>query len=73
MKPYYYVYRYGTAPLVRHTTLLSAINESERLAAKHQGVVFEVLQAMAICQLHKPVNTFYMDGVNPPVSAEDAF
>jgi hypothetical protein len=72
MKPYYYVYRYGKKmPIVRHQTLLSAVNEAERLAAQHLGEPFEVLQVVAISQVHKPVSTFYMDGVSQPESAED--
>lgn len=66
MKPYYYVYRFGTpAPKVRHETLASAQAEAERLAAFHPGAAFEILKAVGISQIVKPTTTFWMDGERP--------
>jgi hypothetical protein len=66
MKPYYYVYRYGNAPVKRHASLAEAQAEAERLAAKNPGVAFEILKAVGISQVIKPARTFWMDGENPP-------
>lgn len=65
MKPYYYVYRFGGSPIVRHTTLAEAQAEAERLAEKHPDVAFEILKAIAISRVKKPSATFWMDGEEP--------
>ncbi len=45
MKPYYYVYRYGSnPPQIRHITLRAARNEAMRLAEQHPGAHFEILK-----------------------------
>jgi hypothetical protein len=51
---------------VRHDTAQKAMNEAERLAAKHPGQAFEVLKCVAISQTQK-ASTFWMDGEDPPV------
>jgi hypothetical protein len=66
MKPYYYVYRFNNAPIVRHASLAKAQAEAERLAAKNPGVDFEILKAIAISRVKKPSATFWMDGEYPP-------
>jgi hypothetical protein len=66
MKPYYYVYRYqSAAPVFRHATLEAAQAEAERLATKHPGMEFEILQAVAVSRIHGPASTFFMDGEWP--------
>jgi hypothetical protein len=65
MKPYYYVYRYGHGmPTVRHATLKEAQAEAERLAKRHQGIQFEILEFKGISSLHDSI-TFWVDGVDP--------
>lgn len=63
MKPYYYVYNpSGSRPTYRHASLESAVAESERLAALHPAVSFEVLQCVAISSSPKPkASTFFLD------------
>lgn len=66
MSPYFYVYRPGTAgPKVKHDTVAQAVAEAERLAAKHPGLTFEILQILAITSTPK-VHTFWIDGITPP-------
>jgi hypothetical protein len=63
---YWYVYRHGnSAPRVRHSSLKAAVAEAERLAVKHPGAVFEILQAVAVSQVTGPASTRYMSGVIP--------
>jgi hypothetical protein len=65
MKPYYYVYRYGYGmPTARHKTLKEAQAEAERLAKKHQGFPFEILEFKGLSSLHESI-TFWVDGVDP--------
>jgi len=65
MKPYYYIYRPGySQPTVKHSSLNKAQEESLRLAAKHPGAQFEILQCVAITMTTTP-RTFWMDGVDP--------
>jgi hypothetical protein len=65
MKPYYYVYRYGYGmPTKRHKTLKEAQAEAERLAKKHQGFPFEILEFKGLSSLHESI-TFWADGVDP--------
>jgi hypothetical protein len=64
MKPYYYVYRYGYGmPTARHKTLKDAQAEAERLAKKHQGFQFEILELKGLSSLHNSI-TFWADGVD---------
>lgn len=63
MKPYYYVFnrtRDG-APTYRHYDQLAAVQEAERLAAKHPGQEFEVCKVVALSKTHT-VSTLWMDG-----------
>jgi hypothetical protein len=65
MKPYYYVYRYGHGmPTVRHATLKEAQAEAERLAKRHQGFQFEILEFKGISSFHDSI-TFWVDGSGP--------
>jgi hypothetical protein len=65
MKPYYYVQRVGhSAAVARHSTPTLAAKEAERLAAKHPGDTFEVLQCVAVTRCAQP-STFWMDGHSP--------
>ena len=66
MKSYYYVNRAGCVnPAVKHATLELAVAESKRLAAKHPGVAFEILQCLGISQTVS-VNTFWLDAPETP-------
>lgn len=67
MKPYFYVYRHlgDDGPTVRHPTLEAAVKESERLAQKHPGQSFEILQCIGITRV-QAAQTFWMSGVTPP-------
>jgi hypothetical protein len=68
METFFYVYRKTnnnslapmvgvTIPSVKHATISEAITEAERLAAKHPGDSFEVLQCVAISQIPAPKPT----------------
>lgn len=49
MKPYYYIFKSnGYPPSRRHDTLESAEDEAKRLAEKHVGQAFEILQCIGI-------------------------
>ena len=66
MKPYYYIFRVGGGhPRIKHPTLESAHAEAMRLAAKHPGDSFEILQCLATTRTINP-QTLWMDGVIPP-------
>jgi len=66
MKPYYYVARVGgSPPTVKHDTLELARGEAMRLAAKHPGESFEILQCMGVARCSEP-SVFWVDGVTPP-------
>lgn len=65
MKPYYYVYNHGNkAPRIRHATLKEAQEEAERLAVKHPGLCFEILQCVGFSSTSK-ASTFWADGCGP--------
>jgi hypothetical protein len=69
MKPYYYVQRVGhQAAVVRHTTPVLAAKEAERLASKHPGETFEVLQCIAITRCTQ-LSTTWMDDCDPNPTA----
>jgi hypothetical protein len=51
-------------PTVRHATLKEAQAEAERLAKKHQGFPFEILEFKGLSSLHESI-TFWVDGVDP--------
>jgi hypothetical protein len=51
-------------PTVRHATLKEAQAEAERLAKKHQGFQFEILEFKGLSSLHDSI-TFWVDGVDP--------
>jgi hypothetical protein len=70
MKPYYYVYRVGgQGPTRHHKTLNAAQAESERLAQKHPGGVFEILQCLGYSQT-QTASTFWVDGVSPETESK---
>jgi len=66
MKPYYYVLNktQKIAPTYQHKTLEEATTEAERLAEKHPGTAFEILQCIGVSSVPK-ASTFWMDGVYP--------
>lgn len=65
MTPYYYVYRWAHGqPIQRHTKLTDAVIEAERLAQKHPGETFEILECVAMSKIN-PSCTFWMDGKTP--------
>mgnify|MGYP000353797613 CR=1 FL=1 len=62
MKAYYYVFNsLRGSPTCKHPTRELAALEAERLAAKHPGEAFEILQCLGISQVVKPVSTFWLD------------
>ena len=64
MKPHYYVLNKNHgAPTYQHKTLAEAITEAERLAEKHPGASFEILQCLGMSSVPK-ASTFWMDGVD---------
>jgi hypothetical protein len=67
MKTYYYVYRPGTlGHRVKHDSLAAAEAEAKRLAVKHPGAVFEILQCLGIASTPVPApSTFWLDGCEP--------
>ena len=75
MKPHYYVANLETFTLgEKHKTLAEATTEAERLAEKHPGTAFEILQCLGVSSVPK-ASTFWMDGVDPksePINALDA-
>ena len=70
MKPYYYVLNktQKIAPTYQHKTLEDATTEAERLAEKHPGTAFEILQCLGVSSVPK-ASTFWMDGVYPKPEA----
>lgn len=70
MKPYYYVLNktQKIAPTYQHKTLEDATTEAERLAEKHPGTAFEILQCLGVSSVPK-ASTFWMDGVDPKSEA----
>lgn len=65
MKPYYYVLnKTHGAPTFQHKTLEEATTEAERLAEKHPGTAFEILQCLGVSSVPK-ASTFWMDGAEP--------
>jgi len=61
MKRYYYVYNPNQKlPTVAHPESLSAVIEAERLAMKHPGQQFEILECIAIARVNKAI-TFWLD------------
>jgi len=66
MKPYYYVLNktQKIAPTYQHKTLEEATTEAERLAEKHPGTAFEILQCLGVSSVPK-ASTFWMDGADP--------
>lgn len=70
MKPYYYVLNktQKIAPAFQHKTLEEATTEAERLAEKHPGTAFEILQCLGVSSVPK-ASTFWMDGVDPKPEA----
>ena len=70
MKTYYYVYKVGgNAPKYKHKTRLKAQTEAERLAVKHSGDHFEILECIGVSSVPAPkASTFWMDGQLPPES-----
>jgi hypothetical protein len=63
MTPYYYIHRPGTpGPTVKHPTRAAAQTEAERLATKHPGVTFEILQCIGHSSTPVPTaTTFWLD------------
>jgi hypothetical protein len=63
MTPYYYIHRPGTpGPTVKHPTRAAAQTEAQRLAAKHPGVTFEILQCVGLSSTPVPTaTTFWLD------------
>ena len=65
MKPYYRAANLETFTLgEKHKTLAEATAEAERLAEKHPGTSFEILQCLGVSSVPK-ASTFWMDGVDP--------
>lgn len=62
MKPHYYVANPETfTSYSKHKTLAEATTEAERLAEKHPGTSFEILQCLGVSSVPK-ANTVWMDG-----------
>ena len=67
MKPHYYVFqKFDKMP--KYETLAEAAAEAERLAEKHPGTSFEILQCLGVSSVPK-ASTFWMDGVEPEQEA----
>jgi hypothetical protein len=62
MTPYFYIHRPGTpGPTVKHNRA-AAQTEAQRLAAKHPGVTFEILQCVGLSSTPVPTaTTFWLD------------
>jgi len=73
MTPYFYIYRPGTpGPTVKHPTRAAAQTEAERLAAKHPGVTFEILQCVGLSSTPVPTaTTFWLDEADKPEPTTD--
>jgi hypothetical protein len=67
MRPYYYIRKQGgLEPAVKHETIEAAQSEAMRLAQKHAGETFEILQCVALVTTPAPTaSTFWMDGQCP--------
>lgn len=64
MKSHYYVFRVGhTPPEVKHDTVDEAVKESERLANKHPGKEFEILQCIGVTKAITTQTTWTDDAV----------
>lgn len=70
MKPHYYVSNRSTkfAPTDQHKTLAEATTEAKRLAEKHPGTSFEILQCLGVSSVPK-ASTFWMDVAEPEAKA----
>ena len=68
MKPHYYVTHPELSIGNKHKTLAEATTEAERLAEKHPGTAFEILQCLGVSSVPK-ASTFWMDGVEPEPNA----
>lgn len=68
MKPHYYVTHPELSIGNKHKTLAEATTEAERLAEKHPGASFEILQCLGVSSVPK-ASTFWMDGVEPKQKA----
>ena len=68
MKPYYYVTHLELSIGNKYETLAEATTEAERLAEKHPGTAFEILQCLGVSSVPK-ASTFWMDGVEPESKA----
>ena len=68
MKPHYYVTHPELSIGNKHKTLTEATTEAERLAEKHPGTSFEILQCLGVSSVPK-ASTFWMDGVEPESKA----
>ena len=69
MKPHYYVLnKTHGAPTYQHKTLAEATTEAERLAEKHPGTSFEILQCLGVSSVPK-ASTVWMDGAEPEPKA----
>jgi hypothetical protein len=68
MTPYYYIHRPGTpGPTVKHPNRAAAQTEAERLATKHPGVTFEILQCVGLSSTPIPTaTTFWLDEADKP-------
>jgi hypothetical protein len=68
MTPYYYIHRPGTpGPTVKHPTRAAAQTEAQRLATKHPGVTFEILQCVGLSSTPVPTaTTFWLDEADKP-------
>ena len=64
MKPHYYVTHPELSIGNKYKTLAEATAEAERLAEKHPGTAFEILQCLGVSSVPK-ASTFWMDGVDP--------
>ena len=66
MKPYYYVLGpQENKQNLMHESLGNAQKEAERLANKHTGIAFEILECVGFSHASN-ADTFWMDGVNYP-------
>ena len=68
MKPHYYVTHPELSIGNKHKTLAEATAEAERLAEKHPGTSFEILQCLGVSSVPK-ATTVWMDGAEPEPKA----
>ena len=64
MKPHYYVTHPELSIGNKHKTLADATAEAERLAEKHPGTTFEILQCLGVSSVPK-ASTVWMDAAEP--------